>query len=65
MKQAAEWTRQERESLVNKFVHMKISMADIERIHAITRTTFNAWLEQYADTPIANTKRAMRLQNGY
>ena len=64
MTPAAEWTRQEREALVNRFIKLKISMAQIEQTHGITRTTFNAWLEQYADTPIANTKRAMRLQNG-
>ena len=63
MKPAHDWTRPEREALVNQFVRLKISMAKIERLHGVTRTTFNAWLEQYAETPIANTKRAMRLQN--
>ena len=65
MKPASEWTRPEREALVNRFVKLKISIAQIEQVHGITRTTFYAWLEQYADTPIANTKRAMRLQNGH
>ena len=65
MKPADEWSRQDRETLVNQFIHMKISMREIEQRFEISRTTFNAWLEQYADTPIANTKLAMRLQNGY
>ena len=65
MKPAAEWSRQDRETLVNQFIRMKISMREIEQRFEISRTTFNAWLEQYADTPIANTKRLMRLQNGH